>query len=411
MRRCHVLNVGNELLSGWTLNTNLGYLARALAEAGFLIERQVTVGDEVNAIAREVRDALGACDLLLVTGGLGPTDDDLTREGLSQALGLALVEREEARANLEEHLARRGVPLRKSHLKQVLAPEGARLFHNSRGSACGMLLEASDTLLFAAPGVPAELRAVVEEGLLPELGRRFGAVGLALLRLRTIGLPETEVAELVEGAGAAPAGVVVGFLPSWRGVDVTVTAAEADVAGVYAARLREVLGEYVYGEGDEALEAVVVRVFKERGLSLSLAESCTGGMVGSLVTAVPGASEVFLGGVVAYSNESKTALLGVPAEVIARSGAVSAECARAMALGAAARFGAQVAVAVTGIAGPSGGSGEKPVGTVFFGIASGDSAWTLKRRYGGRREEIRERAAAQALELIRRVALGMAVER
>lgn len=372
--------------------------------------RQVTVGDSVSAIAQEVQAALGRCDLLLVTGGLGPTDDDVTREALSQALGLALVEREEARINLEEHLARRGVPLRPSHLKQTLAPEGATLVHNPRGSACGILLEASGTLLFAAPGVPAELEAVVEEGLLPELARRFGEGGLAFLRLRTTGLPETEVAALVAQAGPAPAGVTVGFLPSWRGVDVTLSSPDGAAAAAYERRLAGVLGERVYGRGDETLEAVAVRALKQAGLTLGLAESCTGGMVGSLLTDVPGASEVFLGGIVAYANEVKEALLAVPAEVIRRCGAVSAECAGAMARGAAARLGAKVAVSVTGIAGPSGGTPGKPVGTVFFGLAREGGVWTVKRRYGGERAEIRLRAAQQALDLVRRAALGMAVE-
>lgn len=372
--------------------------------------RQVTVGDSIPAIAQEVQGALGRCDLLLVTGGLGPTDDDVTREALSQALGLALVEREEARVNLEEHLARRGVPLRPSHLKQTLAPEGSILVHNPRGSACGILLEASGTLLFAAPGVPAELEAVVEEGLLPELARRFGEGGLALLRLRTTGLPETEVAALVAQAGPAPAGVTVGFLPSWRGVDVTLSSADRAAAAAYERRLAEVLGERVYGRGDETLEAVAIRALRQAGLTLGLAESCTGGMVGSLLTDVPGASEVFLGGIVAYANEVKEALLGVPAEVIRRCGAVSAECAGAMARGAAARLGAKVAVSVTGIAGPSGGTPGKPVGTVFFGLAREGEVWTVRRKYGGERAEIRLRAAHQALDLVRRAALGMVVE-
>jgi nicotinamide-nucleotide amidase len=358
---------------------------------------------------------------VVTTGGLGPTVDDLTRHGIADALGLALVESPQAEACVREHLGRHGIhDPSPSQMTQALVPEGAQVLYNRLGSAAGFVCRVGGGLVAALPGVPSEMRAMTVEKLVPVVRSAFPA--LPAICRRVVGVarrPESHVNEAVRDLMEAPAGPRVGVMCSPGVVRIVVTAsadspqraesAAERVVGEIASRL----GESVFTTRGESLAEVLGGRLGASGLTLSLAESCTGGLIGQLVTSVPGSSGWFRGGVVAYSNEAKRGLLGVPARLIESEGAVSGPVAEAMALGARRAFGSDYGLAVTGIAGPAGGTADKPVGLVYAALAGpagargqagrgGPSAATSHEwRFSGTRETIRDRTAAYALDICR----------
>jgi nicotinamide-nucleotide amidase len=400
--------IGNELLLGFTIDTNGAEIARSLSAVGVEIVRRTAVPDQPAAIAEAVGEALRRTGAVITTGGLGPTRDDMTKTAVAELYGAPLEFDETVWNDIVTRFARvQRVPA-VSNRGQAEVPRGATVLRNKWGTAPGLWLEGPPGLTVMLPGVPSEMRKLLEFEVVPRLaGRTTGTVVRSRL-VRTTAIPESTLAERMGDFEREIAPLTLAYLPGLEGVDLRFTAwglvpDEADRRLAEAASLaRTRAGEHVYGEGDVDLAAVVLEHARRAGLTLGAAESCTGGLIGARITEVPGSSDVFLGGVVAYDNRIKTEQLGVPAPLIAVHGAVSDEVARAMAEGARTRLGADLTVAVTGIAGPGGGTEEKPVGTVWFAVAS--PAGTDARRIImlGNRREIRERAAQTALYLVLR---------
>ena len=412
--RVEIVTIGDELLLGFTIDTNAAYLGRALADIGVEIVRRTTIGDEPDAIAGAVRDALDRTGAVVTTGGLGPTADDMTKPAIARLFGRGM--------HLDDaHVAwmrnrwrtRYGREMPETNLNQARVPDGAELLPNGHGSAPGIWLEDDRGRWVAMlPGVPREARGMCDDALVPRLRERIARLPgeppvVRSRTLRTVGIAESVLADLIGDAAAALEDVSVAYLPGVDGVDLRVTTrgvpgAEADARlDAAVAALRAPLGEAVYGEGTLDLAALVVDQLRARRLTLAVAESCTGGLLGARVTSVAGSSDVFLGGVIAYANSVKGALLGVGDDVLKAEGAVSEPVARRLATGARERTGAAVGVGITGVAGPGGGTPEKPVGTVWVAVDVSGTVDAVRLMLWGNREEIRFRATQSALDMIR----------
>lgn len=404
-----LVTVGDELLLGRTLDTNAAWLGQELAALGVVVRVHHTVGDDAHDIKESVRDALRGTDLVVVTGGLGPTRDDLTLPAVAELLGRRLVQDAALLARLERRFREGGFDrLPEPNRSQALVPEGARILPNTRGTAPGLALEQGDALVVLLPGVPQEMRGIFQDVLRDLLEVRFGARLAPVLHrtLHTTGIPESRLAELVEEVLPADLGPVsIAFLPDPLGVDLRLTArgAAADASrrvGEIERLLRPVLAEWTFEAPSGDLAESLIERLRGRGATLAVAESCTGGLLGHRVTSVPGASEVFLGGVIAYADEVKIEMLGVRREDILADGAVSRTVACAMASGVRERFGADAGAAITGVAGPAGGSPAKPVGTVWCAVSLSGETRALVKRFPGDRVGVQQRAAQEALRLL-----------
>lgn len=408
LRGIEVVAIGEELLSGATVDSNTARIAKALAPTGLRVLRSSAVGDSHDAIREAVSAALGRTGAVITSGGLGPTRDDVTKRAVAAVFGLALEFRDEIWATLLERWRPIGVPPA-SNRSQAEVPEGATTFPNPRGTAPGIAIEGSSGLCILLPGVPGELEAILSGSVIDFLAAWVSAEAPKPFRLelRTAGIAESAIAERV-GDGLADLPLDVAFLPQIAGVDIRLTnwapheAAARAQLGEGEKRLREWLGDHIYGENEVDLATVVSELLRERNLNLVVAESCTGGLLASRLVDRAGASDFFWGGIVAYDDDAKLELLNVPKQTLVRHGAVSEQTAAAMAEGAQRISGAACAVSITGIAGPGGGTDEKPVGTVWIGLRVGDRALTKGRHYVGTRDLIRARAAQGALDLIRR---------
>lgn len=413
--KLEIVTIGDELLLGFTIDTNAAYLARALAGIGVEVVRRATVADDATAIADAVREALDRTGAVVTTGGLGPTADDVTKSAIAPLFGRGMhVDDDHVQWMRERWRTRFGREMPEANVNQALVPDGARMLRNNHGSAPGIWLE--DTArrwVVMLPGVPREMRGMCDDTVVPLLRDRIAAGGaaptvIASRTLRTTGVPESLLADRVSTLAARFNGVSTAYLPGIDGVDLRLTsrgrpAAEATrVVGAAEAALRAALGADVYGVDDDDLAALVVLQLRQAGLTLAVAESCTGGLLGARVTAIPGSSDVFLGGVIAYANDVKLSLLGVDPEVLEREGAVSESVARQMAAAACRRTGAAVGVGITGVAGPGGGTADKPVGTVWLAVEFPGAVQSVRVMLWGTREEIRHRATQGALEIIRR---------
>ena len=414
--KIEILTIGDELLLGYTIDTNGAHLARELAGDGIEIVRRTSVGDGPEEIAAAVREALDRTGALITTGGLGPTADDLTKPSIAAIFGRGMVMDPVHLAWLEERWRTRfGGELPVSNRQQALMPEGARKLVNRHGSAPGVWLEDERGRWVAMlPGVPREMRGMLADELGPLLRAR-AAQGTtaepAVVRsrtLRTTSIAESAIADRLGPLARGMDGLSLAYLPGHEGVDLRLTArgrsgtdADAALARGIAA-LREIVGPWAYGEDAQDLPEVMLERCRAQGLTLSLAESCTGGLLGARLTAIPGSSDVLLGGVVAYANAVKMSQLDVPAALLTEHGAVSEPVARAMATGARARLGARVGIAITGVAGPGGGSDDKPVGTVWTALDVDGEVRAHRSVFIGDRAEIRFRASQFALELLRR---------
>jgi nicotinamide-nucleotide amidase len=414
-----LVTIGTELLLGFTVDTNSAEIARSLAERGIRVVRRTSVGDT----AGEIRDAVGAAlrrtGAALTTGGLGPTRDDITKRTVAELLDAPLEFDQAVWSAVIARFQRLGRTPSASNRSQAEVPRGATVLPNRWGTAPGLWLETGAGLVVMLPGVPVEMRNLLAHEVVPRLIERAGggrigggSVGggrvIRSLVVRTTAIPESTLAERLGVTETAVAPLTLSYLPGLTGVDLRLTAWQtpADEADrrlrVGAQLLRERAGEHVYGEGDAELAEVVLDRMRTLGLTLGVAESCTGGLVGGRLTDVAGSSDVFAGGVIAYDNQVKITALGVLPELLAEHGAVSEPVVRAMAEGAVARLGTDAAIAVTGIAGPGGGSEEKPVGTVWLGVALGDEVETKHSLLFGNRAEIRARAVQLALFLLYR---------
>ena len=411
--KVEIVTVGDELLLGDTINGNAAWLGQRLAGAGLTVTRSVVVADELEAIVDAVTSALERADAVITTGGLGPTSDDVTRDALALAAGVGLRRDPVVEARLRERAAARGVTLRPMALRMADVPEGAGLLINSVGSAPGLRVELPGGTVYALPGVPHEMREITDAGVLPLL-RPSGPVP-ARRTLRTAGVWETILAERLAPVEALD-GVTLAYLPDPAEVKVRITATgpEAALTLQGAEELaRDLLGDVVYGSGEETLDRVVHRLLGERGQSVAVAESLTGGLLGAELTRMPGSSATFAGGVVAYETGLKASLLGVPEELLATHGAVHPEVAAAMAAGVRDRLGATYGLAVTGVAGPEAQDGHA-VGTVHVAVAGpGGSVRRSRPRLAvaGKgpavRGLIRRMTVVHALDLLRRDIMGL----
>lgn len=393
--RIELITTGNELLLGFTINRHLDYFGRQLTTLGLRLARHTTVGDDRSELAAAIREALDRSDFLLVTGGLGPTSDDCTREVVAELLGRPLQRDESVAAAIAERFRQRGLPMPAQALVQALVPAGARVLPNANGTAPGLLLEHAGRTVALLPGPPRELYPMFEQYVRPLLA---GRAGFMCCVLRTTGLPESIVAERVEPLAA---GVEVGYCARPGEVDIRLIAPDTRAA---EQRIRAALGEYIYGTGDERLEEVVIRQLTVAGQTVATAESCTGGLIAHRLTNVSGSSSVFRVGWVTYSNAAKIAELGVPVELLDAHGAVSEPVARAMAAGARQRSGTDFALSATGIAGPTGGTPAKPVGLVFIGLATASGTQVQRHMLSFDRETFKWLVSQTALDWLRRAA-------
>jgi len=400
--------VGDELLSGRTVDTNSARVGRQLARLGLAPQRVVRVGDSETAICRAVRSAVRGAGVVFVIGGFGPTSDDRTLAAVCRVLGREAVTHRPTLERIRAAFRRRGVAMPDMAARQALVPRGALVISNPVGMVPGMIVRQGSRAVCLLPGVPAELDALLQRGVLPFLRRRPGRRPLHSAVLRTTGVPEALVAAAAEPIVAGFSGVRPAFYPSVSGVDVVILGADRAEVARCRRRVRTELGEAVYASGERSIESVLGERLRRAGLTLAVAESCTGGLVSDRVTNVSGSSGYFLGGVVAYSNRAKQELLGVRPATLRQHGAVSAQTVTEMAAGVRRRFGADVGIAVSGVAGPGGGSRRKPAGLVFVAAGDGRRCAVEERRFIGGRRSIKERSAVAALDLCRRLVAGRA---
>ncbi|MGZ3572910.1 MAG: competence/damage-inducible protein A [Gemmatimonadaceae bacterium] len=413
-----LITIGDELLLGFTIDTNAAHISRTLAEAGVEIIRRTTVGDDPVRIATAVSEALDRTGAVITTGGLGPTSDDLTKPSIAKIFGREMKLDEEIAAALEKRWRARfpNANFPANNRTQAEIPEGARILNNRQGTAPGIWLEDEKGRWVAMmPGVPREMRGMLADELLPAIKARTKGSDTVVHSgtLRTTGIAESAIAELLGPNVLGEPGTELGslplaYLPGVAGVDLRVTVKglprdrAEDLIKQAILKLRARVSAYAYGEDETDLAAVVLDKLRSAGFKLAVAESCTGGMLGERITNIPGSSDVFLGGVIAYDNDVKVEALGVRREDIERHGAVSEEVALQMAGGIRKKMGADVGVAATGIAGPGGGTPDKPVGLVWISV-QGSDAKARRIHVGGDRAEIRQRAAQAALEMVRRM--------
>lgn len=402
-----VIAIGDELVHGASLDTNSRYLAVELERLGLAVRRFTVVGDEPDHLRQAIEAACAHADVVVATGGLGPTLDDRTRQVVADILGVELCFDEPSWDHVREWLGRRGRPVPDSNRRQAMLPAGGTVLPNERGTAPGFAVTIGRARFFALPGVPREMQSMFAARVVPELAALPGLVPTAHTKLRVLGPSEAMLGERLAGFMQPGRNPSVGITASGGLLTVRVVATADSLEQARglcestAVELRPLLGDWLFAEGELELPDLVLARLRERGQTLAAAESCTGGRISSRLVGVAGASDVFAGGVVAYSDASKTELLGVDTALIAAHGAVSEDVAAAMAAGARTRFSADVAVSTTGIAGPAGGSRQKPVGTVCFGLAtpSGARAWTLRIPDLGR-EFVRDRAVFEAFRAL-----------
>jgi nicotinamide-nucleotide amidase len=408
-----IISIGDELLIGQVINTNSAFIATHLNGAGVEIARVITVGDDLPAILDVLRTSVGHYDAVIITGGLGPTHDDITRTAMCRFFNTELVPSDEAKESVAKFLRQRNFPWSDSATNQTLIPRGARIIPNEFGTAPGELFERGGTSVIVMPGVPYEMESMITGFVVPYFAARSAGTYIIHRTLKTTGIAESALAQKLDPVQEIIGGHKLAFLPSPYGVRLRISVVSADhEAGIAAAadieqKIRRRAGEFIYGTGDDELEEVLGRLLAEQKLTIAAAESCTGGLIMDRLTNVPGSSAYTERGVVAYSNASKTELLGVDPALITSFGAVSEEVARAMAEGIRSRSGVDIGLGVTGIAGPTGGTAEKPVGTVW--IACSDSSGTAARRYafGTGRRRVKQRASQAALEMVRRRLTGL----
>ncbi len=406
--RAEIIATGTELLAGGVLDTNSLFLSEELLPLGIETAFKNVVGDSEKDMEEALQHAMARADVVIVTGGIGPTEDDITRKVVAKIVKKRLVLNEDALKAIHARLAGRARDIVVANDRQALIPTGARLLQNPAGIAPGFYIDEGDAFVAVLPGVPREMRAMFASGLLPVLEERFGGKHFIRRRLlHTCGISESGVNQAIQDILRRNE-PVVGLTAKETGVDIRIISHQTSAEQAQAlvdrtdAAIRDKLGDAVYSADGQAMEEVVGALLKQRRLKIAVAESCTGGMIGALITNIAGSSEYFERGAVTYSNAAKTEMLGVPAELISRYGAVSSQVAAAMAQGIREAAKTDLGLSATGIAGPGGGSEQKPVGLVFTALASSEGVKTAEHRFLGDREQIRSRAAQMALDMVRR---------
>ncbi|MCE5300160.1 MAG: competence/damage-inducible protein A [Spirochaetia bacterium] len=406
--KAEVLTVGTELLLGQILDTNSLFLSKKLAEIGIDLYFKTSVGDNVERVQQALSTACLRADVVIITGGLGPTVDDVTRESVAKFAGSTLVTDEKSLRGIEEYFAKRSLRMPENNRKQAKFPDGAIVMENPNGSAPGFILEHGQNILIAMPGVPSEMYPMMEKQVMPYLVRKMGKVPMTIRSrsLRVMGMGESLVDEAIQDLFKNSTNPTIGVYAHDADIEIRLTAKAPDAAKAadmiekLREKIAERLGANVIGEDDDTIEDAAGRELKRLGFTLSTAESCTAGLVAHTITAVAGSSEYYIGGINSYANRIKNSMLFVPEELLEKYGAVSEECAAAMAAGCNRAFKTDAAISVTGIAGPGGGSAEKPVGLVYIGVDIRGKNGVFKRNFGGSRKAIRNRAAQTALFLL-----------
>jgi len=412
-----ILTVGTELLLGQIVDSNAAWISQRLAEAGIDVFYKTTVGDNWGRIESALRLALSRADILIITGGLGPTEDDLTRDVLAAVMGRPLRLDPEVLAHIERRFAHRRIPMAENNRKQAMVPEGAEVLSNPRGTAPGLFARLQGAVVACMPGVPSEMKPMCLEQVIPRIREACGITGRIVSRvLKCCGISESTLDQRIGDYFREMRNPTIGVLAHKGEIDIRLTCKGDDPQEIAAkldeleGRLRARLGDLIFARDEELMEAVVGRLLRERQATLAVAESCTGGLVASRLTDIPGSSDYFERGAVAYSLSAKTALLAVPPALLAAHGAVSRPTALAMAEGVRRSAGTTFGLATTGIAGPGGGTPEQPVGLVYVALAWEGGSAAREYRLLGEREGIKYRASQMALEFLRRHLLGVPVE-
>lgn len=407
--RAEIITIGDELLIGQTIDTNSAWIGAELSLAGFDIQKRTSIHDNRSDILNTLNEALGKSDVVIITGGLGPTSDDITKQTLCEFFNTRLVINDDVLAMIEEMMLRRNFPMNENNRKQAGVPESCKVLSNAAGTAPGMWFEKDNTIFISMPGVPAEMKYIMNQHVLPELKQRFTSQTIIHRNIMTYGVPEAMLAELLTDFEATlPTYVRLAYLPSSGIIKLRLTGTGNDRKYISELIEREVKNLYsiipdlIYGENEETLEMVIGKLLRVKKLTLCTAESCTGGNLAHRITSVPGSSDYYTGSVIAYANCVKTILLGTDEKLIEKDGAVSESVARAMAEGARKLLKTDYCVATTGIAGPDGGTIDKPVGTLWTAVASESGTAAEKHTFGTDRTANITRFTLVALNLLRK---------
>lgn len=412
--QAEIITIGDELLIGQVVDTNSAWLGSTLGDDGIKVIQITSVQDHAAQIVQAINDALSRADIVIMTGGLGPTKDDITKKTLAEMFGMKLVRNEQVYEMVGKQLALRGIAFTELNQGQALVPDGCTVLPNRNGTAPGMWFERDGKVLISMPGVPFEMKALVKDEVLPRLRKHFALDANVHRTIITFGLAESILADTIASwEEALPPYLHLAYLPSALCIRLRLSAYEIDRQKAeqeiesQIEKLSKVIPHYIIGSEDDSLESVTGTLLKTRGETLATAESCTGGNIAHRFTAMPGASEYFKGGVVAYSNEVKIALLGVDPESLNRYGAVSQSVAEQMAEGVRRATGATYGISTTGIAGPTGGTPEKPVGTVWMAVATPNGVFSRRMVFGSVRSQNIERASSNCINLLRLQLLGL----
>ncbi|MEJ5263233.1 MAG: competence/damage-inducible protein A [Ignavibacterium sp.] len=416
--KAYLISIGDELLIGQTINTNAAYIGNALSDLSIEVIETSVVGDNLDSIISELQKASSMADLIVITGGLGPTHDDVTRSAIVKYFNTELVQNNEVLEDIQTFFSKRGRTVTELNASQALVPKIAIPIRNKRGTAPGMWIEHQGKIYVVMPGVPYEMKGMMEDFVIPKLSEMTKGNGSVIkkLILQTTGIPESTLFERLGNLDELLLGAKMAFLPNQYGVKLRITVTEKDDQ-IAASRLNEIeqkirtkVGRYIYARGEETLEEVIGKILSDRGLTLAVAESCTGGEVCTRITNVSGSSKYFERGIVTYSNAAKVELLKVNEDTLAEHGAVSSEVAMQMAEGVRAVSGTDIGISTTGILGPTGATTNKPVGLVYIGYCDEKVCTARKFLFGDDRILNKQRATQAALEMLRRQLLGISYE-
>jgi len=404
-----IITIGDELLIGQTIDTNSAWMGAELSKAGFDVYRMTSIHDRREDIIYALHEAAGKTDVVLITGGLGPTSDDITKQTLCEFFNTRLVTNDEVFRMIESMMSRRNFPMNENNRRQAEVPESCRVLRNATGTAPGMWFEKDGTIFISMPGVPYEMKYLMTEHVLPELNKRFTSQVIIHRNIMTYGTFEAKLAEILTGFEAGlPENIKLAYLPASGVIKLRLTGTGTEHESLsnliddQVNKLYKIIPDFIYGENEESLEMVIGKLLKAKNNTVCTAESCTGGEIAHMLTSVPGSSDYYKGSVVAYANSVKTQLLGVQEDIIEKNGAVSEKVVEDMAMGARNLFKTEYAVATSGIAGPDGGTEAKPVGTVWIAVASEKGIVTEKRIFGNDRITNIKRFSLAALNLLRK---------
>jgi len=407
--KAQIITIGDELLIGQTVDTNSAWMGEELSKIGFDISRKTSIHDKREDILEILQAVSGKADVVLITGGLGPTSDDITKQVLCEFFNTRLVLNDDVLIMIEEMMKRRGFPMNENNRRQAELPEACTILQNKAGTASGMLFEKEGTIFISMPGVPVEMKYLMNRHVLPELKKRFSTQTIIHRNIMTYGVPEAMLAEKLTAFEASlPPQIKLAYLPSYGIIKLRLTGTGKNPESVeytieeQVKKLYEIIPDLIFGENEEMFETVIGRLLKERKQTISTAESCTGGRIAQMITSVAGSSAYLRGSVVAYDNEIKKNILGVPDHLIDKYGAVSREVVEKMAEGARKLMKTDYSLATSGIAGPDGGTESKPVGTLWISVSSANGTVSEKYVYSGDRNTNITRFSNAALNLLRK---------